>query len=156
MRIIKFGCALLAAWCGSCGYAEDFGGGQVLAAPGGRFVFGQISGFARHQYMLDTQTGRLWRIVVTNANVTALEPVPYALVSGGLALEPAAEKLADGLPPGWRYAEASDKTNAQANVPRDAEGYTAEVWDKVAAKAEAEGDSMMAKAARERAEKLRK
>ncbi|WP_404422930.1 hypothetical protein [Nibricoccus sp. IMCC34717] len=46
-------------------------------------------------------------------------------------------------------------TKKQAGPARDAEGYTAEVWDKVAAKAEAEGDDVMAKAAKERAEKLR-
>ena len=36
--------------------------GSVLSAPGGRFVFGQVSDAARHQYLLDTQTGRLWSI----------------------------------------------------------------------------------------------
>jgi len=31
-----------------------------LSAAGGRYVFGQISESRRDQYMLDTQTGRLW------------------------------------------------------------------------------------------------
>ena len=32
----------------------------TLSAPGGRYVFGQISESRRDQYLLDTQTGRLW------------------------------------------------------------------------------------------------
>lgn len=35
----------------------------VLSAPGGRYVFGQISNLRRDQYLLDTQTGRMWRTV---------------------------------------------------------------------------------------------
>lgn len=34
-------------------------GGSVMAGPG-RFVLGQLSGFRRDQYLLDTQTGRVW------------------------------------------------------------------------------------------------
>jgi hypothetical protein len=34
-----------------------------LQSPNGRYVFGQISTFRRDQFMLDTQTGRLWEIV---------------------------------------------------------------------------------------------
>jgi hypothetical protein len=36
---------------------------SVLTAPGGRYAFGQISRLGRDQYMLDTQTGRLWQLV---------------------------------------------------------------------------------------------
>ena len=35
---------------------------QVLSSPTGRFVFGQISDSSKDQFMLDTATGRLWRI----------------------------------------------------------------------------------------------
>lgn len=41
----------------------------VLAAPGGRYVFGQISSFRRDQFLLDTQTGRVW----TAANIGTKE-----------------------------------------------------------------------------------
>lgn len=48
---------------------------------GGRFVFGQISDFRSDQYMLDTQTGRLWKVVVLKseqgAEFESLRPVVY-------------------------------------------------------------------------------
>lgn len=46
--------------CLTGAYAEP---GSVLSATGGRFVYGQVSAFGRDQFMLDTQDGRLWRIV---------------------------------------------------------------------------------------------
>ncbi|MFB9068933.1 hypothetical protein [Pseudofulvimonas gallinarii] len=50
---------------------------------GGRFVFGQINEFNADQYMLDTQTGRLWRLVDTaDGQNSVLEPVPYAMPDG--------------------------------------------------------------------------
>jgi hypothetical protein len=42
-----------------------------------------------------------------------------------------------------------------AGPAQDEQGYTAEIWDKVAAKAESEGDAVLASAAKERAQKLR-
>jgi hypothetical protein len=58
--------------------AEGFPSG-VLGSPTGRYVLGQINQLARDQYLLDTQTGQLWRLSVydtDNGNV-ALFPVPY-------------------------------------------------------------------------------
>lgn len=69
---------------------------KILSSSGGRFVFGQISDFRRDQFMLDTQTGRLWQITVRtppkNADGTQpagegiklLDPVPYADGQGNL------------------------------------------------------------------------
>lgn len=37
---------------------------KTISSQGGRFVFGQVSDFRSDQYMLDTQTGRLWQIVL--------------------------------------------------------------------------------------------
>lgn len=37
--------------------------GAVLSSSTGRFVFGQISDYKSDQFMLDTQTGRVWQIV---------------------------------------------------------------------------------------------
>jgi hypothetical protein len=34
----------------------------ILSAPGGRFVFGQVSHGGNDQYLLDTVTGRLWNV----------------------------------------------------------------------------------------------
>ena len=34
-----------------------------LSTDNGRFVFGQISEFRQDQFMLDTETGRLWEVI---------------------------------------------------------------------------------------------
>lgn len=82
-------------------FAQSTNRPAVLSSGNGRFVFGQISEMARHQYMLDTQTGRLWQIVQTGPNkpdgtldkdkaYTILDPVPYSeLGTGKLSLSPA-------------------------------------------------------------------
>lgn len=48
-----------------------------LAAGGGRYVFGQISDSSKDQFMLDTLTGRLWRIGETGTVGLFLQSVPY-------------------------------------------------------------------------------
>ena len=50
--------------------------GGIIAPAGGRFVFGQMSGSGADQYMLDTQTGRLWKLQ-SPENSLALVPIPY-------------------------------------------------------------------------------
>ncbi len=66
----------------------------------GRFVFGQINEFNADQYMLDTQTGRLWRLVDTaNGEGSVLEPVPYLHPGGGLqAMPPDGSQIQAPLP----------------------------------------------------------
>lgn len=57
----------------------------ALGAPGGRFVFGQVSDFRRDQYLLDTQTGRLWQKVCAavnkqnppNCDITIMQPMDF-------------------------------------------------------------------------------
>jgi len=72
---------------------------KMLSSSGGRFVFGQISDFRRDQYMLDTQTGRLWQIAMrkpTNPDGTEssgdefaiLQPIPYSDFDGKLGVTP--------------------------------------------------------------------
>jgi hypothetical protein len=51
--------AALGAW----GQTTTKDTGKVLSSASGRYVFGQISEYRKDQYLLDTQTGRLWRIV---------------------------------------------------------------------------------------------
>lgn len=58
--------------------------GTVMAAPGGRYVFGQISNGRRDQFMLDTQTGQLWQLVCMHSaqgepacSRTTLQAVQY-------------------------------------------------------------------------------
>lgn len=62
---------------------------------GQRFVFGQISEYRRDQFMLDTLTGRLWRVVNQKTNssgseegITVLEPVPYGDIEDGHKVYP--------------------------------------------------------------------
>lgn len=54
----------------------------VLSAPNGRFVFGQISGSSKDQFMLDTATGRLWRMGESGKVGIFLKAVPYLDAQG--------------------------------------------------------------------------
>ena len=85
---------LLAA---TCVFAQTIGitpqqsekpGQEVLSAENGRFVFGQISDSSKDQFMLDTQTGRLWRIAETGAIGSFLRAIPYRDDKGELSLVP--------------------------------------------------------------------
>jgi len=55
---------------------------QVLSSPSGRFVFGQISDSSKDQFMLDTFTGRLWRITKRTDIGICLTSVPYRTADG--------------------------------------------------------------------------
>lgn len=54
----------------------------TLRSDNGRFVFGQISDSSKDQFMLDTQTGRLWRISETGRIGLFLQTVPYKSSDG--------------------------------------------------------------------------
>jgi hypothetical protein len=60
----------------------------VLSAPGGRYVLGQISSARADQNLLDTQSGRVWQVVVDTNNADILQEVPYKSVDGSLSLLP--------------------------------------------------------------------
>lgn len=47
----------------------------------GRYVFMQLSDMRRDQYMLDTQTGRLWNIVNQNLSTKSNEPIEITVLS---------------------------------------------------------------------------
>ena len=66
---------------------------QVLSSSGGRFVFGQISDSAKDQFMLDTYTGRLWKISERGDIGTFLKNIPYSNADGKYS--PVPEKLPD-------------------------------------------------------------
>lgn len=66
----------------------------VLTAAGARYVFGQISGFRRDHFMLDTQTGRLWVVVTDKDKNDWLEEVPYR--PGDEPVKIVSEEKADG------------------------------------------------------------
>ena len=62
--------------------------GKVLSAAGGRFVFGQISDSGKDQFMLDTLTGRLWRIGESSDVGMHLKPIPYRTEDGSYSPAP--------------------------------------------------------------------
>ena len=77
---------------GPVAYAQPFGLGaaqqqreprmEVLSSPNGRYVFGQISDSGKDQFMLDTATGRLWRIAESGGIGLFLRAVPYRDAKG--------------------------------------------------------------------------
>lgn len=51
---------------------------QVLKTEAGRYVFGQVNSSAKNQFMLDTQTGRLWNVLAKRDGPGfVLQPVEY-------------------------------------------------------------------------------
>jgi hypothetical protein len=61
---------------------------QVLSSSNGRFVFGQISSSDKDKFMLDTATGRLWRIGESGAVGLFLKSVPYRDEDGTCSMLP--------------------------------------------------------------------
>ena len=61
---------------------------KLLSSANGRFVFGQISDSSKDQFMLDTFTGRLWRIAESGAIGIFLRAVPYRNEEGECSMLP--------------------------------------------------------------------
>lgn len=67
--------------------------GSVLSTQGGRYVFGQISEYRRDQYLLDSQSGRVWQVICVakdkddskQCNLTALSPMYFTDTKGDLS-----------------------------------------------------------------------
>ncbi|MBW1805161.1 MAG: hypothetical protein JRJ06_02105 [Deltaproteobacteria bacterium] len=55
---------------------------NVLSSESGRFVFGQISASSKDKFMLDTLTGRLWRIAESGKIGIFLMTVSYRTAEG--------------------------------------------------------------------------
>ena len=64
---------------------------KLLSSENGRFVFGQISNSSKDKFMLDTYSGRLWRIAESGEIGLFLRPVPYRIGEG--EYDPFPEKL---------------------------------------------------------------
>lgn len=78
----------------------------------GRYVFGQINEYNADQYMLDTATGRLWRLVDTaDGTGSVLELVPYALPDGNT----------QPTPPDAEAFRTPDSATAEPPLPSPAE-----------------------------------
>lgn len=86
---------------------------SILAAAGGRYVFGQISSMRADQYLLDTQTGRVWQLVTDKDGKLNLQPVPYISMVGQLHLEPPTA-LREGAEIDAKLKEMRSATNAPA------------------------------------------
>ena len=65
---------------------------KLLSSANGRFVFGQISNASKDQFMLDTLTGRLWRIAESGAIGIFLRSVPYRSADGKCSAFPESDK----------------------------------------------------------------
>jgi hypothetical protein len=61
---------------------------EILSSENGRFVFGQISDASKDQFMLDTVTGRLWRIAETGEIGVFLRAIPYRNDEGEISYVP--------------------------------------------------------------------
>lgn len=66
---------------------------KSLSAPGGRYVFGQISESDKDKFMLDTHTGRLWQIAESGEVGLFLREVPYRIGDG--KYEPLPKRLTE-------------------------------------------------------------
>jgi hypothetical protein len=55
---------------------------EILSSASGRFVFGQISDSSKDKFMLDTFSGRLWRIAETGEAGMFLRAIPYRTEKG--------------------------------------------------------------------------
>ena len=73
---------------------------KLLSSTSGRFVFGQISDSSKDQFMLDTFTGRLWRIAESGAIGIFLRAVPYRNEEGECSVLP--EDISDSGPKGTK------------------------------------------------------
>lgn len=102
-----------------------------LAAPGGRFVLGQLGIVRADQYLLDTQTGRLW-VVRFEADVPVLQAVMFKTALG----------VSTATPPPAIAEIAPQKASADD-------------YDAMAKEFEAEGKKVLAANFREEAAKMR-
>jgi hypothetical protein len=84
---VLFGAVLLAL---PIGQAADDNQVRSLVVAGGRYAFGQSSAHTTDQFMLDTQTGRLWVLVrnPTNNAPDHLKPVMFLAPDGSKVATP--------------------------------------------------------------------
>jgi hypothetical protein len=68
--------------------SQKISSADTLRTESGRYVFGQISDSSKDQYMLDTQTGRLWRIGESSDVGTHLKAIPYKDEQGKVFYRP--------------------------------------------------------------------
>ena len=67
----------------------------VLASEQGRFVYGQVGPMRADQYLLDTKTCRLWRMVKGKDDQLYLATIPIEQITGSIAYSPEPEEEAE-------------------------------------------------------------
>ncbi|MDQ1335366.1 MAG: hypothetical protein QG552_2316 [Thermodesulfobacteriota bacterium] len=87
VTVLLFGCmGAQSVYAQPLGIGASQGGEQpqygVLSAPNGRFVFGLTSASSKDLYMLDTATGRLWRMGESGKVGMFLKAIPYLDAEG--------------------------------------------------------------------------
>ena len=90
--------------------------GGVLGVPGGRFVFGSVAdGSILATFMLDTQTGRLWKYSAGKETGLHLAPIVYTLADGTISLLPVDTKQELELLEKRRALEAQTKEKGKTD-----------------------------------------
>lgn len=84
MKRLAVLCAMLVA---ASAQAQEPPKRQMLSSQNGRFVMGQIGEYASSQYLIDTQTGRVWEVVNMtdgkgNTTGSALRQVKFVTADG--------------------------------------------------------------------------
>ena len=69
--------------------------GSILAADTGRYVAGQISTSRKDQYLLDTETGKIWQFVETKEGLIQLQPIGYIAFTGDIFDHPPSDEEAN-------------------------------------------------------------
>ncbi len=65
----------------------------MLGTANGRYTFGSVDGSILGTFMLDTETGRLWKYSVDKEMGLQLVPITYKLLDGSFSLVPAETKV---------------------------------------------------------------
>jgi hypothetical protein len=81
--VLRLALLIAALSIGADAFAQASTNRPQALGGGGRFVFGQINEFSADQYLLDTQTGRVWRLVDTaDGTASVFEPIRFQLPDG--------------------------------------------------------------------------
>ena len=93
LLVMFYSANVLAQTLGSPAQRTEKSKQEILFSENGRFVFGQISDSSKDQFMLDTVTGRLWRIAETGEIGMFLRAIPYRNEEGEISYLP--EEISD-------------------------------------------------------------
>lgn len=87
---------------------------KILYSPGKRYVYGQVGSARADQFLLDTETGRMWLRVKGKDERPVLEPVAIIQILGDEAYSPESEAEVQAIRDALRKLlaeKAKEKTN---------------------------------------------